>query len=109
MMKILLKKSQAEEPFTFVFQDSAGKALLKSENYKAKDSARNGIDSVKKNCQNDARYESKESRNGKFFFNIKAANGQIVGTSTLFSSAAARDQAIALLKKEGGAADIEGT
>ncbi len=106
-MKVLLRKSQAEEPFTFVFKNSEGKTLLKSENYKAKESARNGISSVKKNCQNDARYEFKESRNGKLFFNLKAANGQIVATSSMFSTTSERDSAIALIKKEGGAASVE--
>ena len=106
-MKAILRKTQAQEPFSFVFLNSQGKTLLKSENYKAKDSALNGITSVKKNCPNDTRYDLKESKNGKFFFNIKAANGQIIGTSPLFSTQSERDTAIGQLKGEGAKATLE--
>ncbi len=106
-MKAILRKTQASEPYSFVFLDSQGKTLLKSENYKAKDSARNGIESVKKNCSNDARYELKKARNGKVFFNLKAANGQIVGTSAMFSSQTELDAAIAMLKSNAPNTSVE--
>ncbi|MCP4409116.1 MAG: YegP family protein [Gammaproteobacteria bacterium] len=104
-MKVLLRKSQAKEPFSFAFVNDKGKTLLKSENYKAKKSARNGIASVQNNCQNEQRYELKESKNGKFFFNLKAANGQIVGTSTMFASTSERSAAITLIKDQ--AVDVQ--
>ncbi|MGF1547232.1 MAG: YegP family protein [Thiotrichales bacterium] len=96
-MKAVLKKSDAAEPFSFVFEDG-GKTLLRSENYKEKRSATNGIESVQKNCGSDGRYEMKESSNGKFYFNLKASNGQIIGTSPMFASDADRASAIAALK-----------
>lgn len=105
-MKALLKESKAAEPFSFTFVDDADKTVVKSENYTAKKSALNGIESVKKNCVNDGRYELKESKNGKFFFNLKASNGQVIGTSTLYASEAARTAAMALLKKEGPGAEL---
>ena len=106
-MKAMLKKSQAQEPFSFTFKSDEGKALVKSENYTAKKSALNGIESVKKNCQNESRYDLKESKNGRFFFNLKASNGQIVGTSALFSSADEREHAIDQLKREAPRAELE--
>ncbi len=106
-MKVVLKESKAQEPFSFSFINAAGKAVVKSENYKAKKSALNGIESVKKNCQEDKRYEMKESKNGKFFFNVKASNGQVVGTSMLFASDADRAAAIAELKSGGPSAVVE--
>lgn len=99
MLEVLLRKSEANEPFSFVFVDD-GKTIIKSENYAQKSSAKNGIESVKKNCLEDARYELKEASNGKFFFNIKSTNGQIVGTSGMFDSAADRSSTIANLKKQ---------
>ena len=105
-MKAILKKSQAQEPFSFSFVNEAGKVVVKSENYKAKKSALNGIESVRKNSQNDGRYEFKESKSGKFFFNVKASNGQIVGTSALYASEAEREAAIAELKREAPAAPL---
>ncbi len=97
-MKIVVKKSQAKEPFTFAFLDEAGKTLVKSENYAAKKSCVNGVESVRKNSQVDSRYECSESKNGKFYFNLKATNGQVVATSALFATEADRTAAISLLK-----------
>ncbi|MBS9782524.1 MAG: YegP family protein [Arcobacter sp.] len=105
-MTIKLRKSEAKEPFSFIFENKEGKTIVKSENYAQKASAKNGIESVKKNCQEDKRYEFKESTNGKFFFNIKATNGQVVGTSALFASVKDRDAAIAELKSDSPKAKI---
>ena len=105
-MKVVMKKSEAREPFSWTFQDN-GKSILRSENYKEKRNAVNGIESVKKNCENDGRYELKTSSNGKFFFNLKAANGQIIGTSPMFASEADRQAAIAALKSKGPSATVE--
>ncbi len=105
-MKVVMKKSDAKEPFSWTFQDD-GKSILRSENYKEKRSAVNGIESVKKNCDNDARYELKTSSNGKFFFNLKAANGQIIGTSPMFASDAERRAAIDALKAKAASATVE--
>jgi len=106
-MQVILRESQAQEPFSFSFVGAAGQVLVKSENYKAKKSAVNGIESVKKNCTNDARYEIKEAKNGKFYFNVKASNGQIVGTSAMFATEADREGAIAELKSDGPGAAVE--
>ena len=105
-MKAVLKESQAKEPFSFTFVGAEGKTIIKSENYAAKKSALNGIESVKKNASNDNRYEMKQSKDGKFFFNLKAANGQIVGTSTLFASETDRDRAMAELKSDAASASL---
>ena len=106
-MKAVIKESQAQEPFSFSFVGGDGKVLVKSENYKAKKSALNGIESVRKNSQEDRRYEMKEAKNGKLYFNIKSSNGQVVGTSAMFASAAERDAAIAELKKDAPGAPLE--
>lgn len=105
-MTIKLRKSDAKEPFSFIFVNAEGKTIVKSENYAQKASAKNGIESVQKNCLEDSRYELKESSNGKPFFNIKSSNGQIVGTSALFDSEADRTAAIAELKAQSGKAEI---
>ncbi len=106
-MKIVVKKSQAKEPFTFAFLDAAGKTVVKSENYVAKKSCLNGVESVRKNSQVDARYEFCESKNGKYYFNLKATNGQVVGTSALFASEGERSDAISLLKEHAAAMPME--
>ena len=105
-MTINLRKSDANEPFSFIFVNAEGKTIVKSENYSQKTSARNGIESVRKNCQDDSRYEMKVSSNGKSFFNIKSTNGQIVGTSALFANEEERSAAIVELKSNSADAQI---
>lgn len=97
-MKIIIKKSEAKEPFTFAFMDDSGKTLVRSENYAARTNCVKGVESVRKNSQIDSRYELTESKNGKLYFNLKASNGQIVATSALYAAAAERSAAIKLLK-----------
>ncbi|MCP3870661.1 MAG: YegP family protein [Gammaproteobacteria bacterium] len=97
-MKVVLKKSKTNEPYTFSFVDGEYRAIVRSESYREKKNALKGIASVKNNCMNNARYEMKESRNGKFFFNVKARNGQVVGTSALYESRDERRDAVERLK-----------
>lgn len=106
-MEIILKKSQAREPFSFAFIGSNGKTLLKSENYKAKSSATKGIASVRKNAALAQRYESKTAKNGASYFNLKASNGQIIGTSALFATEAVRDAAIEELQRDAASATLK--
>ena len=106
-MKVLFKKSDAVEPFSFRFTDNDGKVILKSENYKARKSALNGIESVKKNATSEKRYEIKTAKNGKFYFNLKATNGQVIGTSPMFESEADRQSAIALLGSDAASAELD--
>jgi len=72
--------------------------VLRSENYKAKDSANKGINSVKKNCTEDKRYILKESSNGMYFFNVKSANGQVVATSAMYPTVEDRSEIITQIK-----------
>ena len=67
--------------------------------YKAKSSCTNGIESVKKNAPDDARFERKETKTGKHMFNLKAGNNQVIGTSESYESVAARDNGIESVKK----------
>jgi hypothetical protein len=86
-----------------------GQKILTSETYKQKASARNGIESVKKNAPVDSRYENRESNNGQFYFVLKAANHQVIGRSELYKTEASRDNGIASVKKHApGAPTVEG-
>jgi uncharacterized protein YegP (UPF0339 family) len=74
--------------------------------YKAKPSCSNGIESVKKNAPTDAMYERKETKIGKFMFNLKATNGQVIGTSESYESADARDNGIESVKNNAPEATV---
>lgn len=87
--------------FHFVLKASNGEPILSSETYVTKRSAKNGIASVQANCSNLDRYEKKESKNGKAFFNLRAGNNQVIGTSELYSSVQKRDAGVASVKANG--------
>jgi len=63
-----------------------GENILASEWYSAKDGCENGIASVKKNSQDRDMFEVKETSNGGWMFNLKAGNGQVIGTSQTYKS-----------------------
>ena len=66
-----------------------------------------GSSLFKKNSPEDGRYERLEAKNGKPYFNLKAANHQIIGTSQFYSSEAARDNGIESVKKNGSSDKIK--
>lgn len=88
-----LSKSK-DDQFKFVLKAANSEIILTSELYQTRSSAEGGIASVRANCETDARYELKNSKNGKFFFNLKAANHQIIGTSEMYESERAREVGI---------------
>ena len=95
--KFVVKKS-SDGQFRFVLKAGNGETILTSELYKAKASALNGIESVKKNAPIDARYEKKVDKAGHPRFNLKAANHEIIGSSESYNSEAARDHGIESVK-----------
>jgi uncharacterized protein YegP (UPF0339 family) len=48
--------------------------------------------SQSENASDDANYDRKESSMGEPYFNLKAANHQVIGTSEIYSSAASQKQ-----------------
>jgi uncharacterized protein YegP (UPF0339 family) len=78
----------------FVLKASNGQVILASQGYASKASCESGVESVRKNAQDADRFEKCTSSNGKFYFNLKATNGQIIGTSEMYESEASRDNGI---------------
>lgn len=93
--------------YRFVLKAANGEIILTSERYTTKAGAMNGIQSVKTNSPNDARYERKNTTNGQPMFNLKAANGEIIGTSEIYSSAHARDGGISAVKANGPKSSLD--
>ena len=104
--KFELYEDKAGE-FRFRLKAGNGEIILVSEGYKQKASAENGIESVKNNAPEDARYERKETKAGKHMFNLKATNGQVIGTSESYESEAGRDNGIESVKKNAPEARVE--
>ena len=63
-----------------------GEVIGKSEGYTTKAAAQNGIESTRKNAPDEGRFEMKTAKNGKFHWNLKAKNGQIILSSQMYES-----------------------
>jgi uncharacterized protein len=93
--------------FRFRLKAGNGEIILASEGYKARAGVDNGVASVKKNASDDDRYERKETKSGKHMFNLKASNGQVIGTSESYESTGGRDNGIESVKKNAPDADVK--
>jgi uncharacterized protein len=105
MAKFELTKTNSGD-FKFTLKASNGQVILTSETYKDKAGAKNGIESVKKNAGDDARFERKTAKNGQPFFVLKAANGTVIGQSEMYSTATAMENGIASVAKNAADADV---
>ncbi|MBF4465213.1 YegP family protein [Flavobacterium sp. LC2016-12] len=93
---VITKRANGE--FQFNLKAGNGQTILTSEGYTTKAACLNGIESVKTNSQDDSKFDKKESSNGKPYFNLKASNGQIIGSSEMYESTSARDNGIESVK-----------
>lgn len=92
--------------YQFNLKAGNGQVILTSEGYTTLAACKNGIESVKRNSQEDARFERKEAKDGSPFFNLKATNGQVIGKSEMYSSAAACENGIESVKKNAPEAEV---
>jgi hypothetical protein len=92
--------------FYFNLLAANSQGILKSEMYKSKSAAMNGIASVQKNCVDDSCYECKTSTNGKAYFVLKSKNHQVIGQSELYESEAGCSNGMKSVKTHGVSSDI---
>jgi len=104
--KFELYKDKAAE-YRFRLKAGNGEIILVGEGYKQKASAENGIASVRTNAPLDDRFERKTNTSGKPMFNLKASNGQVIGTSEAYSTEAARENGIASVKANAPTAKLD--
>lgn len=102
---MITKRSTGE--FQFNLKAANGQIILASEGYTTRAACENGIESVRRNSLDDSRFERLTSRNGKFYFLLKATNGQSIGSSELYESEASRDNGIDSVKRNALEADLE--
>ena len=81
--------------------------ILSSQLYAAKPGAVNGIESCRGNWAADASYARLTAADARPYFVLKAPNGEIIGTSQMYSSEAARDQGIVSCRENGPSAQTQ--
>ncbi|HEX7150179.1 MAG TPA: YegP family protein [Thermoanaerobaculia bacterium] len=80
--------------------------ILTSEAYETKPGAEGGIESVRRNATDDARYVRKTAKDGSPYFTLTAINGQVLGTSEMYSSTAAMENGIASVRTNAPGATV---
>ncbi len=108
-MKFEIYQSEKNKEYYFRLKAGNGENILGSEGYKAKSGCTNGIESVMKNATDEHHFEAKEAKNGKWHFNLKAANGQVIGSSQLYSTKAGMQKGIQSVMKNAPEASIDDT
>lgn len=83
-----------------------GQVILTSQGYADRAGCENGIESVRKHGVQQDTFEKKKSSNGQFYFVLKAANGQVIGNSEMYSSEAACDNGIDSVKRHAADAAV---
>ena len=97
----------AKGQYSFVLKAGNGEVILRSEQYEAKASATNGIASIQKNSPDDARYARETAKDGRTYFNLKAGNHQIIGTSQMYKDEKGRDNGITSVKTNGASTNVK--
>jgi len=93
--------------YRFVLKAANALTILTSEQYETKRAAQNGIVSVQSNCGSDDRYERKVAADKRVYFNLRAANNHVIGTSQMYTTEQAREVGIASVKTNGSTEDID--
>ena len=92
--------------FQFNLKATNGQVILISQGYKSKATCLNGVESVKKNSQEEKRFEVKQASNGKPYFNLMATNGQVIGSSQMYASEVTMRNGIASVMKNAPDAQV---
>ncbi len=90
-----------------LFAVNAENILRSSESYTTKQSCKEAIASVKVNSPNDNRYSRLTATNGQYYFLLKAANGEELGISEMYTTVANRENGISAVKRDAPNAPTE--
>ena len=98
-MKNFKKFKSKSGQYRFNLVAKNGEIILTSEGYTSKRNRNVGINSVRKNSQIEERYTRLTAKDGSHYFNLTATNGQIIGTSEMYSTEAAMENGILSVRK----------
>ena len=99
-------KRSANGNVMFSLKAANDQLILTSQTYHTKESAEDGIAAVRQNAPLDERYEERAGGDKLPYFVLHAPNGQVIGTSQLYSSREAMRKGIASVKRNAPQAEI---
>ena len=100
-------KLKSAEKFRFTLHAANHEIILSSQSYESLAAAEAGIASVQKNGPLAGNFEKKSSSANQPYFVLKAGNGQIIGTSEMYSSEAGRDNGIASVQSNSPTTEVK--
>lgn len=99
-------KTSADGKYVFNLKSANDHVILTSQTYESKESAKEGIVSVRHNAPLDERYEEKSGADGRPYFVLVAANREVIGRSQMYSTREAMRKGIASVRRNAPAAEI---
>lgn len=106
MGKFIISK-RTNGDFQFNLKAGNGQVILSSQGYNSKPACESGIESVRKNSQDDSKFEKKTASDDRYYFNLKAGNGQIIGSSQMYESEYGMENGIESVKNNAADAVVE--
>jgi len=100
-----LRKSTNNQ-YYFSLTAENNEKILTSELYVSKSGALQGIQSVRVNSPIDSRYARLTSSDNKYYFRLRAANNETIGTSEMYNTQQARENGIQAVKRVGLTAPV---
>lgn len=89
---------ESDAGFRFNLHAKNGQVVLSSESYTTKAAAWNGAFAIQDAAALEGSFEIKTSTDNRYYFTLTAENGQVVGTSQLYTSRAAAQDGVASVK-----------
>lgn len=80
--------------FQVIVKAVNGWIIMKSEKFSSKIYCKNNMQLILKYSYDYNNYEKKVSKKGKYYFTLKAFNGQVIGISPMYESEAGRENGI---------------
>ncbi len=87
-----------DDKFYFNLTAANGQVILSSQGYTSKVGCNTGIFSVKKNSTNKKNFERKDSKDGTYYFVLKAANSKVIGKSQMYKANESSENGIESVK-----------
>ena len=104
--KFEIYQSEGNSEYYFRLKAGNGENVLASQGYNQKNGAQNGVESVMSNSSEGEHFEKATAANGKYYFNLKATNGQVIGKSQMYESESGRDNGIEAVGRAADGATI---
>lgn len=99
-------KQRSNGEFQFTLDAANGQTVLTSEGYKAKAACLAGIESVRKNSQDEARFKQQTAKDGRQYFTLNASNGQAIGSSQMYADASGCSNGVSSVRSNAADAEI---